>query len=71
MKVNNCLEFPLVHSSKSKIEVLFTSVAEIHGVYRTDNADQCVILQGPTAIKWLVAQPYKDVVYAVYGVPLV
>lgn len=71
MKTNNCIELPVVHSSRSKIEVLFTSISEIHGVYRTDNDQQCVVLHGPTAAKWLIAQPYKDVVYAVYGVPIV
>lgn len=71
MKVNNCIELPVVQGERTKIEVLFTAISEIHGVYRTSNDKQCVVLHGPTAVKWLIAKPYKEVVYAVYGVPLV
>ena len=70
MKINNCIELPLVHGDTTKIEVLFTHISEIHGIYRTSDPSRCVILHGPNAAKWLINKPYKDVVYTVYGVPL-
>lgn len=63
----DCIEVELVKSDNSKLQVLYTRKDEIHGIARTANDQQCIVLHGPSNDRWLVNVPYVDMVQAIYG----